>query len=65
MVGKFFSVQYAGREDLFWVPAIWDNEKYQELQGTYPLIGVSFANIKEKDYETARRKICQNIMGKT
>ncbi len=59
MLEKFFSVEYAGREDLFEGLYIWGNEKYRKIQGTYPVISISFANIKEQDYETARRKICQ------
>lgn len=48
MLEKFFSVQYAGREDLFRGLAIWKEEKYRRLQGTYPVISLSFANVKEK-----------------
>jgi len=59
MLEKFFSVEYAGREDLFEGLYIWGLEKYRKIQGTYPVISISFANIKEQDYETARRKICQ------
>lgn len=59
MVEKFFSVRYAGREELFKGLAIWEYEKYRMLQGTYPVINLSFANVKETDYQTARRKICQ------
>ena len=46
MLEKFFSVQYAGREDLFRGLAIWEDEKYRSLQGTYPVISLSFANVK-------------------
>ncbi len=59
MVEKFFSVDYAGREDLFQRLAVWEDEKYQNLQGSYPVISLSFANIKEDDFFQARRKICQ------
>lgn len=59
MVEKFFSIQYAGREDLFQGLKIWENEAFRKLQGSYPVVFLSFANIKEADYETARRKICQ------
>ncbi len=59
MVEKFFSVEYAGRGDLFEGLAIWEEETYQELQGTYPVIGLSFANVKETSYAMARKKICQ------
>ena len=61
MVEKFFSVDYAKRSDLFKGLSIWENEKYRDLQGTYPVISLSFANIKERDYQTTRKKICQTI----
>ena len=61
MVEKFFSVDYAKRSDLFKGLSIWENEKYRDLQGTYPVISLSFANIKERDYQTIRKKICQTI----
>ena len=61
MVEQFFSVDYAGRGDLFEGLAIWQEEKYRHLQGTYPVISLSFANIKDKDYKTVRKKICQFI----
>ncbi len=58
MVEQFFSLKYAGRGDLFEGLAIWPEEEYRALQGTYPVISLSFANVKERDYDTARRKIC-------
>lgn len=59
MVEQFFSVEYAGRGDLFEGLSIWRNEEYRALQGTYPVISLSFANVKEKSYEITRKKICQ------
>ena len=59
MVEKFFSVNYAGRGDLFEGLSIWEEEKYQKLQGTYPVISLSFAGIKETDYVLTRKKVCQ------
>lgn len=59
MTEQFFSANYAGRSDLFEKLSVWEYEKYRKLQGTYPVISLSFANIKERDYATARRKICQ------
>lgn len=47
------------RGDLFENLSIWRDEKYRQLQGTYPVISLSFANIKENCYATARAKICQ------
>ncbi|MEH2956381.1 AAA family ATPase [Candidatus Merdisoma sp. JLR.KK006] len=59
MTEQFFSLKYAGREDLFENLAVWKEEKYRKLQGTYPVISLSFACIKDNNYETTRRKICQ------
>ena len=62
MLEQFFSVDYAGRGDLFEGLAIWEEEKYRNLQGTYPVISLSFANIKEADYETTSYRIRQLLM---
>ena len=59
MVEQFFSVNYAGREDLFEGLSIWKEEKYHQLQGTYPVISLSFANIKDTNFTSTREKICQ------
>ncbi|MDD7729461.1 MAG: AAA family ATPase, partial [Clostridia bacterium] len=59
MVEEFFSVDYENRGDLFDGLSIWQEEKYRNLQGTYPVISLSFANVKERDYQTTRKKICQ------
>ncbi len=62
MVQHFFDLEYAGRGDLFEGLSIWQEEKYQDLQGTYPVISLSFANVKEKDYETTSYRIRQLLM---
>ncbi|MBQ4521731.1 MAG: AAA family ATPase [Lachnospiraceae bacterium] len=59
MLEKFFSVDYAGRGDLFEGLSIWEEEKYRNLQGTYPVISLSFANIKETNYTTTRERMNQ------
>ena len=61
MVEQFFSVDYAGRGDLFEGLSIWQEEKYRKLQGTYPVIALSFAKVKETSYRNARKRICQII----
>jgi len=61
MLEQFFSVNYADRGDLFEGLVIWEEEKYRNLQGTYPVISLSFASVKEEDYVTTREKICQII----
>ena len=56
MVETFFSVNYADRGELFEGLSIWEEEEYRKIQGTYPVLSLSFANVKEKDYKTARKK---------
>ncbi len=62
MVERFFSVKYAGKGGIFEGLCIWQEEKYRKLQGTYPVISLSFANIKERSYLPARNKIYQLIV---
>ena len=59
MLETFFSVDYAGREDLFEGLSIWKEEKYRNLQGTYPVISLSFARVKENNYKEAKDKLCE------
>ena len=61
MLEQFFSVDYNDRGDLFEGLSIWNDEKYRQLQGTYPVISLTFANIKEVDYESVRYHVCQMI----
>ena len=61
MLEKFFSVSYAGRGDLFEGLSIWKDEKYRGLQGTWPVISLSFADIKETSFIQARKKMCRII----
>ena len=62
MVESFFSVDYADRGDLFEGLSIWNDESYREIQGTYPVIFLSFANVKETDYGTTSYRIRQLLM---
>ena len=61
MLKCFFSNQYTGRADLFEGLSIWEEEKYRELQGTYPVIFMSFADIKGTTYEKTRMGIIHKI----
>ncbi|MCM1087335.1 MAG: ATP-binding protein [Muribaculaceae bacterium] len=61
MLEKFFSVGYKNRADLFEGLDIWKDESYRKLQGTYPVIFLSFADIKETSFQDARKMICYNI----
>lgn len=60
MVEQFFSVNYA-QTDIFYGMKIWSDKEYRELQGTYPVISLSFSGIKETSYIEARSKICKII----
>ena len=62
MIKCFFSNEYRDRGDLFEGLDIWKDEKYRELQGTYPVIFLSFAAIKTKKFEAAREQICFQIV---
>ena len=63
MTEQFFSLEYAGRSDLFEGLSIWEKEEYRNLQGTYPVVSLSFAGIKENTYQKTFERMCQ-IMSK-
>jgi len=53
MIDCFFSNRFEKRSDLFEGLKIWEYEEYRNMQGTYPVIFLSFAGIKERDYKAA------------
>ena len=61
MLEKFFSVKYADRGGLFEGLSIWEDGKYRQMQGTYPVIFLSFAGIKENTFLEARKSVCRTI----
>ncbi len=61
MIKCFFSNKYDDRGDLFDGLDIWKDEKYRGLQGTYPVIFLSFAGIKGNTFEVTRQQICIKI----
>lgn len=61
MTEYFFSAACAGQGKLFHSLSIWKEEKYRNLQGTFPVISLSFANVKEKDYSSTILRICQLV----
>lgn len=67
MLECFFSNKYAGRGDLFEGLSIWsdssseDSEKYRKLQGTFPVIFLTFANVKASKYADMEYKITKVI----
>ena len=64
MIKQFFSTEYKDRNDLFEKMEIWscENGKFREMQGKYPVIALSFSDIKETSYEQARKKIGEGIV---
>ena len=61
MVEQFFSLDYANRGDLFENLNIWKEEQYRKLQGTVPVISLSFANVKEDTIGKTKIRICQTL----
>ena len=61
MLECFFSNKYANRADLFEGLSIWQEETYRKLQGTYPVIFLSFAAVKAGNLEDAKAQIKQEI----
>ena len=61
MLNCFFSNQYAGRGDLFEGMSVWQDEEYRKLHGTYPVIFLSFADVKQNNYIDAVAKV-KNII---
>ena len=61
MVECFFSNKYAGRSELFEGLSIWRNKTFTERQGTFPVIFLSFANIKAAKYSDMVYKISKVI----
>ena len=61
MLNCFFSNKYAGRGDLFHGLSIWEDEEYRQLQGTYPVIFLSFAEVKSTSFYEARNTIAAII----
>ena len=61
MMDYFWNNQHEDKKELFEGLAIWNEEKYRELQGTYPVLYLSFAGVKENSYEAVRKQICMLI----
>ena len=62
MIECFFSNKYKDRGDLFEGLEIWNDEKYRKLQGTYPVIFLSFAKIKQNTYKSAVKQIKNELI---
>ncbi|MBO5302803.1 MAG: AAA family ATPase [Lachnospiraceae bacterium] len=59
MLNRFFSIEYDGKGEIFEGLSIWEEEKYRQLQGIYPVINVSFASIKETNFEMTQLRMIE------
>ena len=62
MLNRFFSNRFAGAGSVFEGLSIWEHEEYRNLQGTYPVINLSFANVKETTFEKTCQKFFELII---
>ena len=61
MLECFFSLKYKECSDLFDGLSIWNEDKYRKLQGTYPVIFLSFASVKARNLADAKTQIKMQI----
>ena len=62
MVEKFFSLEYREKSYLFEGLRVFEEDRYRELQGTYPVISLSFASVKENRFESFYKRF-RSIIG--
>lgn len=63
MVECFFSNKYAGCRELFEGKMIWNEEMYRQLQGTYPVVFMSFASVKTGKIQGVKTAVKKMIAG--
>ena len=61
MLECFFSLKYTGKGTLFEGLDIWKEEEYRKLQGSFPVISLSFAAVKQTNFEEVKQRIYQII----
>ena len=57
MLERFLSIEYKNQTDIFENLSIWEEEKYRRLQGTYPVIALSFACVKAISFSEAKKSL--------
>lgn len=57
MMECFFSTKYADRQELFEGLSIWNSQKYRKMQGTFPVLSLSFAAVKGTTYQNTKESI--------
>ncbi len=61
MLENFFSVSHSDRAKLFYDLNIWREDAYRQIQGTYPVISITFSNVKERTFQMTKRRINQIV----
>lgn len=59
MLDQFFSAEHSENAVLFHGLDIWEDNTYRQLQGTFPVINLTFANVKERTFHMTRQRIGQ------
>ena len=59
MLENFFSAAAEKDSGLFEGLRIWEEEAYRALRGTYPVISITFANVKERTFQMTKQRISQ------
>lgn len=62
MAECFFSTKYKDRADLFEGLSVWEEEAYRNIQGTYPVINMTFSSIKPADFATMKAGILSKMV---
>lgn len=62
MLNCFFSNKYADRGDLFEGIDIWKDSGYRQIQGTYPVLYLSFASVKADNVSDAKKQVKSQIV---
>lgn len=62
MLNCFFSNCYTERSELFEGLSIWKDEECRKLQGTYPVIFMTFADVKGPNYHLTRMGIVHKLV---
>lgn len=61
MLECFFANRYENRGDLFEGLSVWEDERYRQIQGTYPVIFLSFADVKADNIQDAKLQVKMKI----
>lgn len=58
-IENFFSAEKSEKKGMFAGLDIWKDETYRGLQGKFPVISLTFANVKERTFQMTKQRIGQ------